>query len=123
VLSTRPLGSREGKRDKLQIVFGLLCNREGCPFAVEVFEGNSADPKTLGAQIEKLRTRFGLRRIVLAGDRGMMTEARIREELKPLEGVDWITALRAPWVGRGERYPALDLRCAGFGRDQFRLSR
>ena len=90
--------SRDGKRDKLQIVFGLLCNREGCPFAVEVFEGNTADPKTLGAQIEKLRTRFGLRRIVLVGDRGMMTEARIREELKPLEGVDWITALRAPAI-------------------------
>jgi hypothetical protein len=90
--------SRDGKRDKLQIVFGLLCNREGCPIAVEVFEGNTADPKTLGAQIEKLRTRFGLRRIVLVGDRGMMTEARIREELKPLEGVDWITALRAPAI-------------------------
>lgn len=90
--------SRDGKRDKLQIVFGLLCNREGCPIAVEVFEGNTADPKTLGAQIEKLRTRFGLTRIVLVGDRGMMTEARIREELKPLEGVDWITALRAPAI-------------------------
>ncbi len=54
--------SREGRRDKLQIVFGLLCDREGCPIAVEAFEGNTADPKTLGAQIEKLRTRFGLRR-------------------------------------------------------------
>ena len=90
--------SRDGKQDKLQIVFGLLCNREGCPIAVEVFEGNTADPKTLGAQIEKLRTRFGLTRIVLVGDRGMMTEARIREDLKPLEGVDWITALRAPAI-------------------------
>ncbi|MGH8523774.1 MAG: IS1634 family transposase [Gammaproteobacteria bacterium] len=90
--------SREGKRDKMQIVFGLLCNLEGCPIAVEVFEGNRADPKTLGAQIEKVRTRFGLARVVWVGDRGMITEARIREELKTVEGLDWITALRAPAI-------------------------
>lgn len=90
--------SRDGKRDKLQIVFGLLCNREGCPIAVEVFEGNTGDPKTLAAQIQKLRTNFGLSRVVLVGDRGMITEARICEELKPLNGLDWITALRAPAI-------------------------
>lgn len=90
--------SRDGKRDKLQIVFGLLCNLEGCPIAVEVFDGNTADPKTLGSQIEKLRTRFGLARVVFVGDRGMITEARIREELKAVEGLDWITALRAPAI-------------------------
>lgn len=90
--------SREGKRNKLQIVFGLLCNLEGCPIAVEVFEGNTADPKTLGAQIEKVRTRFGLTRVVWVGDRGMITEARIREEIKAIEGLDWITALRAPAI-------------------------
>lgn len=90
--------SREGKRDKRQIVFGLLCNRDGCPIAVEVFEGNTADPKTLGTQIEKVRTRFGLTRVVWVGDRGMITEARIREELKGVEGLDWITALRAPAI-------------------------
>ncbi|MGH8512208.1 MAG: IS1634 family transposase [Gammaproteobacteria bacterium] len=90
--------SRDGKRDKLQIVFGLLCNLEGCPIAVEVFEGNTADPKTLGAQIEKVRTRFGLARVVWVGDRGMITEARIREDLKGVEGLDWITALRAPAI-------------------------
>ena len=97
-----PLGqlghSRDGKKDKLQIVFGLLCNRAGCPVAVEVFEGNTADPKTLGSQIEKLRHRFKLSRVVLVGDRGMITEARIREEIKPIEGLDWITALRAPAI-------------------------
>jgi hypothetical protein len=66
--------------------------------AVEVFDGNTADPKTLGAQIEKLRHRFKLSRVVLVGDRGMITEARIREEIKPIEGLDWITALRAPAI-------------------------
>jgi len=89
--------SRDGKRGKLQIVFGLLCNREGCPVAVEVFEGNTADPRTVGAQLDKLRRRFGLERVVLVGDRGMLTEARIREEVAPA-GLDWITTLRAPAI-------------------------
>jgi Transposase DDE domain len=97
-----PLGqlghSRDGKKDKLQIVFGLLCNRAGCPVAVEVFDGNTADPRTLGSQIEKLGHRFKLSRVVLVGDRGMITEARIREEIKPIQGLDWITALRAPAI-------------------------
>lgn len=92
--------SRDGKRATLQIVFGLLCNVEGCPVAVEVFEGNTADPNTLGAQLGKLRERFGLERVVVVGDRGMLTEARLREELKPLAGFDWITALRAPAIAK-----------------------
>ena len=83
--------SRDGRRDKLQIVFGLLCNREGCPVAVEVFDGNTADPNTVGVHIEKLRQRFALSRVVLVGDRGMLTEARIREEVAPA-GLDWISA-------------------------------
>jgi hypothetical protein len=87
--------SRDGKSHKLQIVFGALCTREGCPIAVEVFAGNTADPSTLKPQIDKLRQRFGLHRVVLVGDRGMITQARITEELQPL-GLDWITALRAP---------------------------
>ena len=90
--------SRDGKRDKLQITFGLLTNAEGCPLAVEVFEGNTADPKTLGAVIAKLRQQFALKRVVLVGDRGMITSARIREELEPSEGLDWITALRGPQI-------------------------
>jgi transposase len=89
---------RDGKKDFGQILYGLLCNSEGCPVAVEVFEGNVGDPKTLGAQISKVRRRFGLRRVVLVGDRGMITEARIREELGPVDGLDWITALRAPAI-------------------------
>jgi transposase len=90
--------SRDGKHDRPQIVFGLLTNAAGCPVAVEVFEGNTGDPKTLGAQIAKLRARFGLKRIVLVGDRGMITDARIDAELAPVEGLDWITALRAPAI-------------------------
>ena len=86
--------SRDGKRGKLQIEFGLLCDREGCPVAVEVFDGNTADPMTVGTQIDKLRRRFGLHRVVLVGDRGMLTEARIREDVKPA-GLDWISALRS----------------------------
>ena len=90
--------SRDGRRDKLQIVFGLLTTGEGCPVAVEVFEGNVGDPKTLPAQIQKLRARFGIARVVLVGDRGMLTEARLRADLRPIEGLDWITALRAPAI-------------------------
>ena len=89
--------SREGKKGKLQIVFGLLCDRAGCPVAVEVFAGNTADPMTLGAHITKLKQRFGLDRVVLVGDRGMVTEARIRAEVEPA-GLDWIGALRAPAI-------------------------
>jgi transposase len=90
--------NREGKKDKLQIVFGLLCNAKGCPVAVEVFEGNTGDPKTLASQIQKVRERFRLRRVVFVGDRGMITSARIREDLKPEEGIDFVTALRAPAI-------------------------
>jgi hypothetical protein len=90
--------SRDGKGDKLQIVFGLLCNSEGCPVAVEVFEGDTGDPSTLASQIEKLRARFHLERVVLVGDRGMLTEKRLTEDVRGVEGLDWITALRAPRI-------------------------
>ncbi len=89
--------SRDGRRDKLQIVFGLLCAADGCPVAVEVFEGDRADPSTLAAQVAKLKQRFELGRVVLVGDRGMITAARIEQDLKPA-GLDWITALRAPAI-------------------------
>jgi transposase len=90
--------SRDGKKDKLQVVFGLLSNADGCPVAVEVFPGNTGDPKTLPSQVNKLRKEFGLSRITIVGDRGMITSARIRDDLKGLEGVQWITALRAPQI-------------------------
>jgi hypothetical protein len=89
--------SRDHRPDRLQIVYGLLCDRQGRPIAVEVFEGNTADPATLGEQIDKLKRRFGLRHVVLVGDRGMITAARIRDELRPA-GLDWITSLRAPQI-------------------------
>ena len=89
--------SRDHRPDRPQIVYGLLCNQSGCPVAVEVFEGNTADPMTLASQITKLRTRFNLSRIVLVGDRGMITDARLEADVKPA-GLDWITALRAPTI-------------------------
>jgi transposase len=87
--------SRDGKNDKLQIVFGLLTDAEGCPVAVEVWEGNTADPKTVPSQVNKLRQRFGLERVVLVGDGGMITSARIREDFSGDNRIGWITALRA----------------------------
>jgi hypothetical protein len=89
--------SRDGKRGKLQIVYGLLCATDGCPVAIEVFAGSTADPATLTSQVTKLRRRFGLDHVVLVGDRGMITQARITEDLKAA-GLDWITALRAPAI-------------------------
>jgi hypothetical protein len=90
--------SRDGQKGSLQIVFGLLCNAHGCPVAVEVYPGNTGDPTTLKDQIAKVRTRFGLSRVVFVGDRGMLTSARIREELAPVEGLDWISALRSEQI-------------------------
>src|SRR5208282_347519 len=89
--------SRDGRKGTLQIVYGLLCAPDGCPIAIEVFDGNTGDPTTLAPQIEKLRQRFHLDHVVLVGDRGMMTEARITENLKAA-GLDWITSLRAPAI-------------------------
>jgi len=96
-----PLGqfghSRDHRPDRLQIVFGLLSDVHGCPVSVEVFSGNTADPATLAPQIEKLRQRFALDHLALVGDRGMITAARIREDLQPNDLL-WITALRAPAI-------------------------
>jgi transposase len=98
---TCPLGAighpRDGVRGRLQIVYGLLCTTAGIPIAIEVFDGNTADPKTLAAQIEKLKHRFGLSRVCLVGDRGMLTDARIRDEVAPAQ-LDWLSALRAPQI-------------------------
>jgi Transposase DDE domain len=91
--------SRDGKRDDPQIVFGLICTGEGCPIAVEVFPGNTADPATVATQVSKLRERFGIEHIVWAGDRGMLTSARIEQVLKP-QGMDWVSSLRAPQIAQ-----------------------
>jgi hypothetical protein len=98
---TCPLGAighaRDGVRGRLQIVYGLLCTPAGIPIAIEVFAGNTADPKTLAAQIEKVKHRFKLSRVCLVGDRGMLTDARIRDEVRPAQ-LDWLSALRAPQI-------------------------
>jgi len=97
-----PLGklghSRDDTKGKLQIVFGLMTDAQGCPVAVEVYAGNTSDPKTVSDQFTKFRQRFGLQRVILVGDRGMITSARLRENLKPAPGIEWITALRAPAI-------------------------
>lgn len=90
--------NRDDKKGKLQIVVGLLCAADGCPVAVEVYPGNTSDPTTLASQIFKVRERWGIERVVWVADRGLLTEARIREELRPVRGLEWITALRSPAI-------------------------
>lgn len=89
---------RGSQKNVPQINYGLLCDKSGCPVSIEVFEGNVGDPKTLGAQIAKVRERFGIKRVVFVSDRGLITQARIDEELEGVEGLDWISALRAPSI-------------------------
>ena len=87
--------SRDGKRDDPQIVFGLICTSQGCPVAVEVFAGNTADPATVAPQVAKLKDRYGIDQLAWVGDRGMLTQARIDTLLRPA-GLDWVSSLRAP---------------------------
>jgi len=98
---TCPLGAighpKDGVRGRLQIVYGLLTSKDGIPVAIEVFAGTTGDPTTVASQVTKVKDRFGITKVVLAGDRGMLTAARLREDVRP-EGLDWITALRAPQV-------------------------
>ena len=99
---------KDGVRGRLQIVYGLLTSPEGIPVAIEVFQGSTGDPKTVASQADKVKDRFGITRVVLAGDRGMLTAARLREDVRPA-GLDWITALRAPQVKNLVRDGALQL--------------
>jgi hypothetical protein len=98
---TCPLGAighpKDGVRGRLQIVYGLLTSPEGIPVAIEVFTGNTGDPTTVAAQVTRIKDRFGITTVVLVGDRGMLTAARLREDVAPAH-LDWITALRAPQV-------------------------
>jgi len=109
---TCPLGAighpKDGVRGRLQIVYGLLTSKDGVPVAIEVFAGNTGDPVTVASQVGKLKDRFGISRVVLVGDRGMLTAARLREDVGPA-GLDWITALRAPQVKALVRDGALQL--------------
>jgi transposase len=103
--------NRDGKNGCPQIVYGLLCSPEGGPVAIEVFEGNTADPNTLNAQIQKLRKRFHVHHVVLVGDRGMITTRRINESFRDVDGLEWISALRADsikkLVAAGSLQPSL----------------
>jgi hypothetical protein len=93
-----PLGkigySRDGKRGTLQVNYGVMTDARGCPVSVSVFEGNVADPKTLLPQVEKAKTAFGLDRLVMVGDRGMISNVQV-EAMRRMEGVGWITALKS----------------------------
>lgn len=91
--------SRDGRRGTPQVVYGLLCDRSGRPLAVEAFSGSLHDDKTLPAQLEKLRRRFKLKRVIVVSDRGMVTKANL-EAMREAEDVSWITALKAPQVKR-----------------------
>ena len=90
--------SRDHRRDRPQIVYGLLCDSDGRPIAIEVFPGNTADPPTFTQIVARARKRFGINRIVFVGDRGMITSARINEDLRGVEGLDWISALRTEGI-------------------------
>ena len=85
--------SRDGKEHLLQIVYGLIRNADGCPIAIEVFPGNTAAPTSFTTQVEKIRQRFSRNRVVLVGDRGMITSKRIDENLRGVEGIHWILSL------------------------------
>jgi hypothetical protein len=100
--------SRDGRRGTLQIIYGLLCDRPGRPIAVEVFTGELHDDKTLPAQVEKLKTRFGLKTVIVVSDRGMVTKANL-QLMAQSDGVGWITALKAPQVKRLVARGALQL--------------
>jgi hypothetical protein len=109
---TCPLGAighpKDGVRGRLQIVYGLLTSTDGIPVAIEVFAGNTGDPTTVASQVSKVKDRFGIAKVVLVGDRGMLTAARLREDVGPAD-LDWITALRAPQVKALVRDGALQL--------------
>jgi hypothetical protein len=113
---TCPLGAighpKDGVRGRLQIVYGLLTSKDGIPVAIEVFAGNTGDPKTVAAQVTKVKDRFGIAKVVLVGDRGMLTAARLREDVRPAK-LDWITALRAPQVKALARDGDLQLTLSG----------
>lgn len=91
--------NRDGKKDKLQVNYGLLTNQKGIPVAVSVFEGNTGDPKTLMPQVDKMRDEFGIKQFVMVGDRGMLTQKQV-DELHDIDGVDWIGALRPEAIGK-----------------------
>jgi transposase len=100
--------SRDGKPGTLQVNYGILTDSRGCPVSVSVFEGNTGDPKTLLPQVEKVKTDFGIDRLVMAGDRGMISSVQI-DAMRKLDGVDWITALKSGAIAKLADAGALQL--------------
>lgn len=90
--------SRDHRGDRPQIVYGLMCDSEGRPIAIDVFPGNTADPPTFTQIVATARQRSGINRLVFVGDRGMITSARINEDLRGVDGLDWISALRTEGI-------------------------
>ena len=101
--------NRDKKKGKTQIVFGLLCDQNGCPIAVEVFEGNTSDTSTLKSQIEKVRKRFGVNNVVWVTDRGILTSSNIKELVKPVEGLDYISGLTKASIRKLAEVEAIQL--------------
>lgn len=101
--------SRDHRGDRPQIVYGLLCDPEGRPIAIEVFPGNTADPPTFTELVGRVRKRFGIHHIIFVGDRGMITTARINEDLRDVKGFDWISALRTEGIRKLREAGAIQL--------------
>ena len=101
--------NRDKKKGKTQIVFGLLCDLNGCPIAVEVFKGNTKDSSTLVNQIEKVRNRFGIKNVIWVSDRGILTNAQINESIKPVFRIDFITGLTKPQIKQLAEVEAIQL--------------
>jgi len=101
-------GRPKGGKSERQVLFGLLTTAEGVPVAVEAFPGNTGDPATVATALERVQEHFGLTHVVVVGDRGMLTDARIAKELRPRE-LDWITSLRAPTIQKLWREGPLQL--------------
>ena len=99
--------SRDGKKERLQTVYGLLCAANGCPVSIEVFAGNTADPTTFTAQVQRVRKQFGLTRIVMVDDRDMITGKRIDEDLRGIDGLDWITTIRSAGIRKSVKQEAI----------------
>ncbi|HEY9705433.1 MAG TPA: IS1634 family transposase, partial [Allocoleopsis sp.] len=101
--------NRDKKKGKTQIIFGLLCDGNGCPIAVEVFEGNTKDSSTISSQIEKVRNRFKIKNVVWVTDRGILINRKINELVKPVEGLDYITGLTKPQIRHLAEVKAIQL--------------
>ncbi|MDX8390691.1 MAG: IS1634 family transposase, partial [Mariprofundaceae bacterium] len=100
---------KDRKLGVTEIVYGLMCDARGCPVGIQVFEGNTSDPKVFSEQMVKVKEKFGIERLIMVGDRGLITQARITEDLVPVDGMDWISALRSSAIQKLVTTGALQL--------------